>query len=68
MVSGAGLALRGEATQAIALLGVDLAAEVDGKSHQDDHHQAGRGEPDAHRPPFPIGVRTGCGDGHHRSR
>jgi hypothetical protein len=21
-----------------ALLGVDLAAEVDGKSHQDDHH------------------------------
>src|SRR5665647_2591819 len=52
---------------ACALLGVDLAAEVDGKSHQDDHHQAGGGQPDAHRPPFPIPVRPGCGDGHYRS-
>src|ERR1035437_10220086 len=51
---------------ACALLGVDLAAEVDCKSHQDDHHQAGCGEPDAHRPPFPIPVRAGCGDGHYR--
>src|SRR5450631_371021 len=50
-----------------ALLGVDLSAEVDGKSHQDDHHQAGCGEPDAHRPPFPVPVSTGCGDGHHRA-
>src|SRR5665647_754353 len=53
---------------ACVLLGVDLAAEVDGESHQDDHHQAGCGEPDAHRRPFPIPARTGCGDGHHRSR
>src|SRR5674476_564681 len=50
-----------------ALLGVDLAAEVDGKSHQDDHHQAGCGQPDTHRPPFPIPVSAGCGDGHHLS-
>src|SRR5665647_3365100 len=51
-----------------ALLGVDLAAEVDGKSHQDDHHQAGCGQPDTHRPPFPIPVRPGCRGGHHLSR
>jgi hypothetical protein len=37
-----------------ALLGVDLAAEVDGEADEEDHHEARQCQPDADGAPFVL--------------